>query len=252
MLKTYKDLKDKKWYGDGIPKWIFRAGNDSLETLDSEIVDLYNKQLHQNPDYEMFYFSEQDREDFINDLLDETIKKAYDKLIPPTYKVDLFKYVLMYNYGGIYFDFSMESLVPLDKLIPSRFKEVLSKDSGAGEGLCAGFMASVSNTDLMKLSIESCIYNITNNFMCRGPLDVTGPGMFGTVYKIKNRISTISVGDLKQAYMYDYRNYDYIYDFDTPVIKIRIPNHYAILYQSGDNNLYYAKLWNENRIYKTK
>ena len=70
--------------------------------------------------------------------------------------------------------------------------------------------------------------------------------------KIKNKISTISIGDLKQAYMYDYRNYDYIYDFDTPVIKIRIPNHYAILYQSGDNNLYYAKLWKENRIYKTK
>lgn len=251
MIQTYKDLKNKVWEEDGIPRWIFRAGNDSLDDLPSEIVDLYKKQLDENPEYEMFYFSEKDRDDFINDLEYGGVKNAYHNLIPPTYKVDLFKYVLMYIYGGVYFDFSMESLIPLDKLIPRRFKEVLAKDSGAGEGLCAGFMASVSKTELMKLATERCINNVNYGLFGRDPLDVTGPGMFGTVYKMKNRTHFITTGDLEDAYMYDYRNYDYIYDSNTPVIKIRIPNHYAILYQSGDNNLYYAKLWKENRIYKT-
>jgi hypothetical protein len=251
MIQTYKDLKGRVWDQPGIPKWIFRAGNEPLENLNSEIVDLYTKQLYENPNYEMFYFSEQDREDFIRDLKNQSIKYTYDKLIPPTYKVDFFKYVLMHNYGGVYFDFSMTSLISLDELIPNRFQEVLARDSVANDGLCAGFMASVPKTKLMEWAIEICTYNTKHSLMCKNPLDVTGPGMFSTAYKLKNLCDSITTGDLGDAYIYDFKDPDYIYDGDTPVIKIRIPNHYSLLYQSGENNLYYAKLWNENRIYKT-
>ena len=250
-IKTYKDLKQRgPWEEDDIPKWIFRAGNDSLDNLAPEIIDLYTKQLEQNLDYELFYFSEQDREDFINDLGDEHIKTTYDKLIPPTYKVDFFKYLLMYNFGGVYFDFSMESLIPLKTLIHT-FKEVLAKDFGSQEGLCSGFMASIKGTSLMEGAIERCISNVRYNLICREPLDVTGPSMFGVIYKRKIGSEFITTGNLGDVFVYEFKDPDYIYNGDVPVIKIRIPNHYSLLYKPGDDDLYYAKLWKEKRIYKT-
>jgi len=250
-IKTYKDLKKRgSWEEDEIPKWIFRAGNSSLEDLPQEIIDLYTKQLEQNPDYEMFYFSEEDRVEFFDDLGDENMKATYHKLIPPTYKVDFFKYVLMYNYGGIYFDFSMQSLIPLTTLIHV-FKEVLAKDAGGTEAVCSGFMASVKGTSLMEGAIERCVHNVRYNLFHEEPLSVTGPNMFGAVYKRKNGTDYVTVGNLGDVFMYHFKDPDYIYDGNTPVIKIRIPNHYSLLYKPGDDDLYYAKLWREKRIYKT-
>lgn len=249
MIQTYKNLKGRTWDGPGIPKWIFRAGNTSLEDLPSEIIDLYTKQLEDNPGYELFYFGEDDRERFISDLCDAAISTTYDKLIPPTYKVDFFKYILMYNYGGIYFDFSMQSLIPLNTLIHT-FNEVFARDLGGG--LCSGFMASVKGTFLMEGAIEKCIENVRYNLMCREPLDVTGPNMFGTVYKRSNKVEVIPIGHVSsEQFIYEFKDSDYIYDSNTPVIKVRIPNHYSLLYKPGNDDLYYAKLWKEKRIYKT-
>lgn len=250
-IKTYKDLKKRgSWEENEIPKWIFRAGNSSVEELPSEIIDLYTKQLEDNPDYELFYFSEDDREDFFSDIGDVHIATTYHKLIPPTYKVDFFKYVLMYNYGGVYFDFSMQSLIPLKTLIYT-FKEVLAKDHGS-DGLCSGFMASVKGTCLMEGAIEKCVHGTRHNLMYRDPLDVTGPRMFGVVYKRSMGSEVVTTGQITpDRYVYHFKDPDYIYDGDTPIIKIRIPNHYSLLYKPGDDDLYYAKLWNEKRIYKT-
>lgn len=251
-IKTYKDLKELgPWEEDNIPRWIFRTGNSSLENLPLEILDLYTQQLKDNPDYELFYFSEDDRNQFINDINDSNIRITYDKLIPPTYKVDLFKYILIYNYGGVYFDFSMQSLIPLRSLI-GNYKEVLARDAGAGDGICAGFMASIKGTSLMEGAIERCIHNTRYNLITRTPLDVTGPCMFGIVYKRHHGINFVSLGEITpEVYIYNFRDDHYIYNNDVQVIKIRIPNHYSFLYKIGDDDLYYAKLWNEKRIYKT-
>jgi mannosyltransferase OCH1-like enzyme len=250
-IYTYKDLKQRgHWQEDNVPRWIFRLGNEPLEDLHPDIINLYNVQLEINTDYELFYFSKEDRDEFIKDLNQVHVTTTYEKLVPPTYKCDLFKYLLMYNYGGVYFDFSMQSLIPLKTLIYT-FKEVLAKDFGSQEGLCSGFMASIKGTSLMEGAIERCISNVRYNLMCEEPLNVTGPSMFGAIYRRKIGSDFITTGNLGDVFVYEFKDPDYIYDGDVPVIKIRIPNHYSLLYKPGDDDLYYAKLWKEKRIYKT-
>jgi tripartite-type tricarboxylate transporter receptor subunit TctC len=50
---------------------------------------------------------------------------------------------------------------------------------------------------------------------------------------------------------YIFKDANYIYEGETPIILIRVHNHYDILYSSRNEDLYYAKLWSEKRIYKT-
>lgn len=252
LIKTYKDLKEiSPWKGDGIPKWIFRAGNEALENLDPEIIDIYRKQLIQNCEYKLFYFSEQDRDEFIKDLNDEHVTATYEKLIPPSYKSDLFKYLLAYYYGGVCMDFSMQSLIPLNDIIKN-YKQVLARDSGCKDGICVGFIATISKQALIEGAIERCIYHAKYNLYCANPLAVTGPEMFGSIYRRNNEIEEIVVGKITDdVYLYDFKTQEYIFDGDIPIIKIRIPNHYSLLYKPGDDNLYYAKLWHEKKIYKT-
>ena len=251
-IYTYKDLKQRgHWQEDNVPRWIFRLGNEPLEDLHPDIINLYNVQLEINTDYELFYFSEEDRDEFIKDLNQVHVTTTYEKLVPPTYKCDLFRYLLAYHYGGICMDFSMQGMIPLNHIIQG-YKQVLAKDSGSREGICAGFIATVPNTSFPEEAIERCIYHTKYNLYCANALDVTGPEMLGAIYRRNNQIEKIVVGKITEdVYLYDFRGHDYIFDGDTPIISIRAHNHYEILYSSRNEDLYYAKLWNEKRIYKT-
>ena len=41
MIKTFKDLKDRKWKFDGIPKWIFKTGPFTIEDLPELMKEIY-------------------------------------------------------------------------------------------------------------------------------------------------------------------------------------------------------------------
>jgi mannosyltransferase OCH1-like enzyme len=252
MIKTYKDLKGRTWDQPGIPKWIFRTGNESVENLHPVITQMYINQLQNNPGYELFYFDEKDRLEFIKDQNNSDIHTAYNKFVPISYKADLFKFTIAYMYGGICMDFSMESLVPLDTVLKN-YTEVLAKDTDAPNGVCVGFIASVKDTILLRTTIEKCVDNAKNDLYGTSPLDVTGPVMFGNIYKKLNNTDDVIVGKITDnVHIYNMADQTYIYDHDLPIVKIRSSNHYSILYSDKKDNLYYGDLWQSGNIYTPK
>jgi mannosyltransferase OCH1-like enzyme len=252
MIKTYKDLKGRTWDQPGIPKWIFRAGNDSLEDLHPDVVELYNKQLEDNPEYELFYFSQEDKLQFIKDLNNLDVEEAYNVLIPISYKTDLFRFAITSMYGGVYMDFSMQTLIPLEDIINGNY-QVLARDSASHFGICTGFIATIKGSDLLNNALEKSVYNANNRLMGEDPLDVTGPNMIGSVYKKLNNVEHIELGKISNSvYMYDFAEPNYIYNGDDKIIKIRLPNHYSLLYKAEEKNVYYADLWHSGKIYNSK
>lgn len=248
-IKTYEDFKGRVWKEEGIPKWIFRTGNEPLENLYPEIIQIYARQLRNNPGYELFYFSAKDRLEFIKDLNNSDITNAYNKLIPIAFKADLFKFAIAYTHGGICMDFSMESLISLDDIIQG-YNQIFARDKDAPNGLCVGFFGSVKETELLHKSIEKCVHNATHNIYGVHPLDVTGPLMYGSVYKNLNNVDNIPLGKISEnEYIYDMANQTYIYDGDRPIIKIRTHNHYFLLYDDKKEDLYYGNLWHKGQIY---
>ena len=257
MIKTYKDLKGRIWDQPGIPKWIFRFGNESVENLHPKVVEIYHKQLEDNPEYELFYFDTEDKLQFAQDFNDPRVEATYNKLIPPAFKSDFLKFVLLYTYGGVYMDFSMEPLIPLKDIFKG-YKRVLARDTPAPDGMCVGFIISEKGDELMKEAMEKCIYNTTYNLYGTHILDITGPIMFSRVYKKLNQVDEIPMGKVSDdLYFYDMADASNIYDNGVAIIRLRMENHHKLLYnhqydEDSPTNLHYHILYPKGKVFSRK
>lgn len=248
-IKSYKDLKDRVWEGQGIPKWIIRTGNDTLRELHFEIVNIYNKQLEDNPEYELFYFTREDRLQFIEDQNDPQLLTAYNTLIPEAYKADLFRYVILNVYGGVYMDFSMQAVISLDEIIQNR-KYVYSKDSASNGGIFNSFICSVSNSPFLSAAIERCIIFIGNKYYGWNSLSITGPDMLGHLYQEMYKVTEVPLGKVgEDTIIYDHRIPNYTIESSPGynITYVKHPYHYDILYANSER---YGNLWDKRMIYK--
>jgi mannosyltransferase OCH1-like enzyme len=69
-----------------------------------------------NQDFKYIFFSDDDIEYFLKKNYPEYYK-TYLKLPVFIQKIDFFRYVAVYHYGGFYFDLDMKGLYPLDELL---------------------------------------------------------------------------------------------------------------------------------------
>lgn len=69
-----------------------------------------------NPTYNYMFFNEAKIEEFLKTSYPEYYV-TYTKLPVNIQKVDFFRYVAMYHYGGFYFDLDITGLEPLDELL---------------------------------------------------------------------------------------------------------------------------------------
>ena len=58
----------------------------------------------QNPEFTHYLYDDEMCREFIKENFEEDVLNAYDKLIPGSYKCDLWRYCILYKYGGIYLD----------------------------------------------------------------------------------------------------------------------------------------------------
>lgn len=84
-----------------------------------------------NPEYEYMFFKDNE----INKFLEQNYPEYYDtflKLPLNIQKVDFFRYIAIYHYGGFYFDLDVKALQPLDNLLDNNcvfpVDEIITKD----------------------------------------------------------------------------------------------------------------------------
>jgi mannosyltransferase OCH1-like enzyme len=118
-----------------IPKYIFQTTRDKTSVNDNikkNIEYLRNK----NPEYKYFLFDDNDCINFIKNNYEIDILDTY-LLINPNYgpaKADLFRYLLLYKYGGIYLDIKSSCDVPFSEVINDNDRYILSHWSERGHG----------------------------------------------------------------------------------------------------------------------
>ena len=262
MIKTYKDLKSHKIDQNGsIPKIVFRTSKYKLEDLPKEIIDLYEDEMANNLEYTLFYFDDKDCDEFI--ILEYGIITFdyYSQLVPSAYKADFWRYLVLYKYGGLYLDFTMHTLVPFDEIIKN-YKEVYVRDTCDLCGIYNAFIAVKPNATLLKKAIEKVLENIRNKYKGVNALDVTGPTMFGRIFKHELNLyfyDWIPLGEMQGGiYLYSNPANEFIVDGDKHIIKNRLENHYEITYQENLHPLvpemkplnHYSRLWAEDKTFK--
>jgi len=101
-----------------IPKVIYQTVSD-VTKLRPEYILNREAIARVNPNWQMKLFSDDDIGDFIIDEFDEKMFSYYSKISPDygAARADLFRYLLIYKYGGLYLDIKSSVIKSLDSVI---------------------------------------------------------------------------------------------------------------------------------------
>ena len=97
-----------------IPKKIFQTYKVPFNELSDSAKLLIEGWKKNNPEYEHYYYSDKDIENFILEHFGASWHQRYLSLEYPVMKADLFRILAIYIYGGFYADLDLESKRPID------------------------------------------------------------------------------------------------------------------------------------------
>jgi mannosyltransferase OCH1-like enzyme len=165
----------KEWYTQKIPLKFHQTDNSRLVDYSVYKAGRLNQQT--NPEYEFFFYDEQDRKNFIATHFPQ-YTKHYDSVIPGAYKVDLFRLLVLYKEGGVYMDSKSFCIASLREMIQPTDEVYLIRDV-VPESVYNGFICSTPGHPLIKMCIDRYIANIEKKHYGISIFDIGGPQMVG-------------------------------------------------------------------------
>ena len=160
-----------------IPRIIYQTF-ESYEVPDGMFKSI-NSWLDMNTEYEHYFFSEDDRIDFIEKNFDSRVLNSYLRLIPGAFRADLWRCCVLYEKGGVYVDSDMICLKSLNELIKDVDTFITCRDDPMSfKFLANGFIASIPKHPFLKKMIDNIVDNV-ENLRVRYYLDISGPGLLG-------------------------------------------------------------------------
>jgi mannosyltransferase OCH1-like enzyme len=159
-----------------IPRNIFQTWE--TKHFSSEFDILTQTWKYKNPNYAYFLFDSNDREDFIKKYFDENIYRAYCRIIPGAFKADLWRYCILFIYGGVYVDIDTICLNNIDSFLDKDIEFMTTIDLNncpyyGTYNLSNAFIASIPRHPILMDCIKRIVYNIENNIIPFSNLDLT-------------------------------------------------------------------------------
>ena len=160
-----------------IPRTIFTHWEPPYPESMERIIEEVRKN---NPEFDYRIFSDQMCRSFINDNFDKSVVEAYDTLIPDAYKSDLWRYCVLYIFGGIYLDikfrpvngFTFNSMVNKEYFVQDRPEHFHDR-----YGVYSGLIICKAKSEIMLDCIAKVVKNVKERVYGHNPLYPTGPGV---------------------------------------------------------------------------
>jgi mannosyltransferase OCH1-like enzyme len=231
-----------------IPKKIFQTwhSKDLPPKMQENIVNIQK----QNPELEYFLFDDNDCADFIKTHFGTEVVDAYNKLIPGAYKADLWRYCVIYIYGGVYLDIKYKCLDGFKFIdIMDREHFVLERPGFWKPGTHGIYNALIIAKPGNPVFLD-CIKQIVSNTQtdCYGfnRLYPTGPGLLGELY-FGNINDNIKMFDNFEMVYNTFHGQDVVI-YKNQIILQSYPE-YRIEQRDKQKQRHYNELWNERAIY---
>jgi len=200
-----------------IQKNIFQSWKTT--NLHPRIQKITKKIKLLNPNYAYHLYTDKDMDDFVNENYKGEIAECYNRLNIIVAKVDFWRYLVLYKYGGIYLDMDSDININLDKFIRSNDDAIITAEGNPNMFVQWGLIFSKGHY-ILKRTIDLIVCNIKNN---RFPNDIhkmTGPSIYSKAinevhYEVfKHRIihkkikkhTDITYNNDKTSYSIDYDN----------------------------------------------
>jgi len=111
------NMKYYEKYGNNdeiIPRIIIQTWKN--HDIPSKYINSIRSIKRYNPNYKFMYFTDKDIDKFIKEEYPQYYL-TYKRLPVIIQKIDFFRYIAVYHYGGFYFDLDMTGLYPLDNIL---------------------------------------------------------------------------------------------------------------------------------------
>jgi mannosyltransferase OCH1-like enzyme len=238
-----------------IPRVIYQT----FETYDvpDGMFKSINSWLDINPEYEHYFFNEEDRIDFIEKNFDSRILNSYLRLIPGAFRADLWRCCVLYEKGGVYVDSDMICLKSLNELIKDVDTFITCRDDPmSSKFLANGFIASVPKHPFLKKMIDNIVDNV-ENLRVKYYLDISGPGLLGKSVnemcgRNEHREFELGINEINgytfKVLKHDWQTKYFTYD-DSPILITEYPNKNGEMDKIGNPSFY--SLVQKGQIYQS-
>lgn len=199
-----------------------------------------------NPEFEYFFFDDNDRREYIQTHFPSDVLEAYDTLIPGAFRADLWRYCVLYKEGGIYMDVKFKCFNHA-KLIELTDKEYFAMDP-IGVNMVNGLMACFPGNPKLMKAIRQIVENVKNREYCHCDIAVTGPALLGSFFSEEEKKEhSVLNGEYTQG-----KNGLRWYEGDHAIRlhgKQMIVSYFGFYMETAPSKRY-GQLWSERNIYR--
>ena len=246
-----------------IPLNIFQTWH--TKKLPTKMQECVRTLQTDNPEFKYYLYDDQDCRKFLQEHYDVNVLYAYDSLVPGAFKADLWRYCVLYKYGGIYLDikyqcingFKLMQLTDDEYFVRDRY-DVLNKTA-----VYNALMVCKAGNPILKRCIDQVVQNVRQRYYGESALDPTGPTMmiqFFTPME-RMRLKRLEHYDEDGKYYIVYRGSIWVKQGSAgvePPSTVDIPVNTKILmmypeYRTEQRQFqktqYYADLWKRREIF---
>jgi hypothetical protein len=147
-----------------------------------------------NPEFEVVVYDNEMAREYIKAHFLGEVLRAYDTLIPISFKSDLFRYCVVYKEGGIYLDIKFEPINGFKLMHFVKYRQVWASE--ATNVANTGIIVSVPGNPILRRAIDMIKYNVANRIMGQWPSSATGPALLTNAFlSISGKNSMSIFGD---------------------------------------------------------
>lgn len=164
-----------------IPMNLFQTWHTlDLPTKMKNNVELLRRQ---NPEFTYYLYDDEMCRDFIEKNFDKDVLYTFDKLIPGAYKSDLWRYCVLYKYGGIYLDIKYACTNGF-KLKYFTNKEYFVRDRivDSNYGVYQALLVTLPNNYILYQCIQEIVRNVKNNVYSYNSFIISGPQLISKYF----------------------------------------------------------------------
>jgi len=139
-----------------IPLRLFQTWQTSQ--LPPHMTSCVRDLISANPEFKYQFYDDERCRTFIQSHFPEDVLHAYDTFIPGAYKADLWRYCILYIYGGIYVDIKYRCVPPF-KLIELTTREhyVRDREFCGIDGIYQGFLCCYPRNPILYRCIRKIV-----------------------------------------------------------------------------------------------
>jgi mannosyltransferase OCH1-like enzyme len=226
-----------------IPKNIYLTWETSdMDEMPSKMKESVELLKSVNNDCNVYIFDNDQCYNFLKKYFIKEVANAFNTLIPGAYKADLWRYCVLYKYGGIYQDIKYQPIngFKYSELLFNDMEYFVRDRDVGGSGIYNALLICKPKNQILLRCINKIIDNCKKKYYGISSLEPTGPLLMKNFFT-KKEIMNLAM------YFHVKNNIDMIIFKDKPILKMY--DEYRTEQKKTQSHKYYD-LWRKKNIYQ--